>query len=454
MIQPIYVRLQALQSGSVVLWEAVPQSFSDHVGTIDLSDLAVLVSSNAQTVNLSRDDVGNLWVAINYTFAKGDYIGTLTWVSSDTVSENLTIPTVVSFPQSYPSDVAPFLNSGRKMPVENEEIEKIANNIKTENMIETVKNVLSYATETQEYARETARLLVSGNLTTTSMLDYFKGPLEVLESNSSMCFERALFEEAILRAAGVPTRTFTDAGLKTWIQVWLPDQGWVDAESLCIAPAPHPPPIFPRSLSSSIPWMAQNSSDAIFPFQWFPEVPMRVSNLTFSNVEAFNIGEYRTLLVQPIDEEVFNSNPERFRFPIIYKPKIIEVAVTQKGSTLTISLIKDEEKVSKILTLNETNSVSLGDTTLSFEPIRRDYFVVLQNFLVQEPWGLDFRLFIIPIVGVPVVVVFWLYWRRKRIKRPRNVTRQAYKILSQLVTLNVNAENQRMEDSSKTVSSR
>lgn len=113
MIQPVYVRLQALQSGSVVLWQAVPQNFSDHVGTIDVSDLAILVSSNAQAINLSRDGVGNLWVMINYTFAQGDYISSLMWVSTEILNENLTIPTFVPFPSSYPSDVVPFLNSGK-----------------------------------------------------------------------------------------------------------------------------------------------------------------------------------------------------------------------------------------------------------------------------------------------------------------------------------------------------
>lgn len=418
MIQPIYVRLQAQQKGSVVLWQAIPQDFSDHVGTIDVTDLAIMISSNARSINLSRDSMNQLWVAINYTFAAGEYISTLMWISSETLSENLTIPTFVSFPQNYPSDIVPFLNSGRKMPVKNETMERIANDSKTQNMFDTVTNVLNYVTENQQYNRSTARLLVSGNLTTTSILDYFKGPSEVLDSNSSMCFERALLAEAILRSAGVPTRTFTDAGLKTWIQVWLPEQGWVDAESLCVAPPPHPPPVFPRTLSSTIPWMVQNSSDVMFPFQWSPKVSMRVANLTFAYVEAFKVDEYRTVLSEPVDQSVFDANPESFSFPVVlFESEILRAAVTREGVSLAFSLVKGKEKISKTLALNETNSISLGDTTVSFKPIRQGDFVFLQNFSVKEAWKPDIRILLIPAIGAPTVVIAWQYWRRKKVKR-------------------------------------
>jgi hypothetical protein len=87
--QPIYVRLQTLQEGSVVFLEAIPQSFDDSVATIDVSLLAVLVSSNARSITIYNDDVGNLWLAVNYTFKKGDYISILMWVSSETTDKNL-----------------------------------------------------------------------------------------------------------------------------------------------------------------------------------------------------------------------------------------------------------------------------------------------------------------------------------------------------------------------------
>ncbi len=409
-LQPIYVRLQALENGSIILWECIPQSFQDHVATIDLSVLAIFVSHNARTINFSRDEVGNLWMAINYTFNEGDYISSLIWASSETLSQNLSIPDSVPFPESYPEEVMPFLNSGIKMPVENETIKEIAANNKTQNMVETVLNVLDFVNKTQEYDAEKTRLFMSGDLNVTNLLNFFKGPLETLKTGESFCFERSLLAAAILRAAGVPTRTFTDTGPKTWIQVWLPQIGWVDAEALCVQPTLR----FPLPLTSTIPWMVENSSDAIFPFAWVPEIRMRVANLTFSDVEAFNVYEYPTVIVEPIDSEAFEQNPDAFRFPVAFKPEVVYAAITQEGENLNVTLMeeKDEEKKSELLVLGDSNQIVLGDTALSFKPTLLEDFVLLQNFSVQKTWEFDLRV-LIPIVGVPVVIfIVWLYRKR------------------------------------------
>ena len=407
-MHPIYVRLQALENGSVILWECIPQSFQDHVATIDLSVLAIFVSYNARTINFSRDEVGNLWMAVNYTFDEGAYISSLIWVSSETLSQNLSIPDFVPFPESYPEDVMPFLNSGIKMPVDNETIKAIAANNKTQNMVETVLNVLDFVNKTQEYDAEKTRLLMSGNLNVTNLLYFMKCPLETLETGESFCFERSLLAGAILRAAGVPTRTFTDTGPKTWIQVWLPKIGWVDAEALCVQPTFR----FPLPLTSTIPWMVENSSDAIFPFVWVPEIQMRVANLTFSDVEAFNIYEYPTVLVEPIDSEVFEQNPDAFGFPIAFKHEVVYAAITQDGENLNVTLMEEKEKTSKLLILGDSNRIVLGETALSFKPTLLEDFVLLQNFSVQKTWEFDLRV-LIPIVGVPVVIlIVWLYRRR------------------------------------------
>lgn len=410
-LQPIYVRLQALENGSVIVWESVPRSFHDHVGTIDLNALAIFVSSNARSINLSEDAVGNLWMAINYTFTEGDYISSLIWASSETISQNLTIPSLVSFPQSYPADVMPFLDSGTKIPADNQTIVDIATSNKTENMVETVLKVLDFVNKTQEYDGQKTKLLMSGNLNTTSLLDFIKGPLETLETGLSFCFERSLLAQSILRAAGVPARTFTDAGLKTWIQVWLPEVGWVDAEALCATSTIR----FPLTLISTIPWMIQNSSDAIFPFLWSPEARMRIANLTFSDVEAFNINEYRTVLVEPIDQDIFAEDPSDFSFPIAFRPDIVSAAFTYNESNFAVTLMKGKENASKVLVMEQSNEVSLGDIALSFKPVLRSGFVFLENFIVQKVWVFDLRL-LIPIIAVPIIIVIlWLY--RKRTSR-------------------------------------
>jgi len=411
------LRLQALEKTNLTLLESVPQNFTSHVATIDSKVLAIFVSSNSLSLNLTRDSVGNLWMAANYSLNPGDYISTLTWVSSKTVSENLTPLGFVQFPEDYPEQVKTFLNPGRKMPVENKTIQEIAANFKTNNMTQTVRNILDFVSK-QEYDREKTQLLMSGNLNTTDILDSFEDALEVLETNSSICIERSWCAAAILRAAGVPTRTVTDVRLKTWIQVWLDGYGWVDAEALCV----QPPPMFPRPLSFVTPWMTENSSDAALPFTWLPKAGMRVANLTFGDVELFEVNQYRTILSEPIDKELFEKEPTKFSFPIVFKPEIVYAAITQEGTHLTFSLFKENENASKPLTMGESNSVTFRGIVVSFKPIRHQNFLVLQDFAVHETGKFDLRI-LVPVVGVPVVIVaVWLYWKRRKTKFLRAVT--------------------------------
>jgi transglutaminase-like putative cysteine protease len=335
-------------------------------------------------------------------------------VSSKTVSENLTSLGFVSFPQDYPEDVKTFLEPGEKIPSKNQTIQALATNLNQtqNNMTQTVKNILDFVNR-QGYDREKTRLLLSGNLNTTDMLDVFKDALKVHDTNSSICLERSWYAAAILRAAGVPTRTVTDVRLKTWIQVWLPNIGWVDAETLCVEPALHVVTL-PKSVSTHVPWMIENSSDAAFPFTWLPKVPLRVANLTFAQVELFDVSQYSTVLSKPVDAELFKTDPTKFRFPIAVKSEVTYAAVTEEGSNLVFSLFKGKENASEVLALGEYNSIALGDTAVSFEPNLQEDFLVLQDFAVQDVWMFDYRI-LVPIVGVPVVLlVIWLYTRRRR----------------------------------------
>jgi hypothetical protein len=257
---------------------------------------------------------------------------------------------------------------------------------------------------------------MSGNLNTTDILDFFKDALQVHETNSSICLERSWYAAAILRAAGVPTRTVTGVSLKTWIQVWLGENtGWVDAETLCDNPLPHVG-MLPKSISTSVPWMVENSSDVAFPFTWLPKVPMRVANLnlTFGDVELFNAEEYRTVLAEPIDSWLYKTDPSHFRFPIAFEPEIVYAALTREESRLTFSLFKGTENASMLLTLGESNSLTLGDIEVSFKPIRQRNFLILQGFTVGQTWTFDFRI-LVPVVGVPVIAaVVWLYLKRRK----------------------------------------
>jgi len=409
--QPIYVRLQTLQEGSVVFWESIPQTFQDHVATINVSILAVFVSSNAQSINLHKDEVGNLWMAVNYTFNEGDYISTLAWVSSETISQNLTIPESVPFPESYPDDIEPFLNPGRKMPVDNAAIKEIAETYATQDMIETIEDILSFVNGTQTYDREKITLLMSGTLNTTNILNFLNDPLESLETGESFCFERALLAATILRAARVPTRTFTNAELKTWIQVWLPEIGWVDAEVLCMPPHDR---LFPRPLSFVVPSMIENSSDAMFYFTWFPEALMRVASLKLIQLEDFDIDEYRTVFSQPVDVELYETSPDKFSFPMIMGTEIFQAALTWDGSQITFHLSKEERKTSKTLILGETNNIRFEGLDVSFKPTRQGDIVFLNNFSIQELWMFDVKILVPFIAVVPVVLIFWVYWKRRR----------------------------------------
>jgi len=415
-ILPLYIRLEALEKGNVTLWQSVPKNFSDHVATIESQVLALFVSANSRGANLSADDIENKWLSADYSINAGDYIETLAWVSSKTTAENLSSLGFVQFPTSYPDDVQAYLNSGMKIQADNQTIMSIANGYTRANMTQTVKDVLDFV-NTQGYDEEKTRLLLGGNLTTTSIVDFFKDALQIHDSNKSICLERSWYASAILRAAGVPTRTVTDVRLKTWIQVWLPNIGWVDAETLCRDAQPHVG-MLPKPISVSTPWMIQNSSDASFPFTWTPKVLMRIANLTFSRVDLFDVNEYRTVLTQPVELELFQSDVAKFRFPIVIS-NVTEIygAMTKEGDSVAFSLFGKNENASTVLTMGQSNSITLESIVVSFKPVRWNDFVILQDFSVQGFLSFDIRL-VIPIVAVPTVAAaIWLIRKRRKPRR-------------------------------------
>ncbi len=416
-VSPVYVRLQSNQTANVTLWESVPQNFTDHVGTIDSKVLAIYVSSNSLGFNLSRDSVGNLWMAINYSVKAGDYLGTLTWISSRAMNQNLSSLGFVPFSQDYPEDVRLFVEPGTKMPVEDQTFQQIAANFnQTANMTQTVKDILDFVNR-QGYDKPKSELLMSGNLTTTDILGFFEAAPQVLETNSSMCLERSWYAATILRAAGIPARTVTDVRLKTWIQVWFPSLGWVDAEALCRDSAPHVG-MLPKSVSAHLPWAVENSANAVFPFGWLPEVPMRVANLTFDEVSLFDANQYGTVLSEPIDLELFKTDPQKFIFPIVVDlNRTISASLTRQGSDLAFSIYGRDENVSKTVTVGELNSITFQNVTVSFKPNWMGDYLALQDFAVTGTWKFDVRL-LVPIIGIPVIAVTaWLFWRRRRISR-------------------------------------
>jgi hypothetical protein len=412
-LQSIYLRLQAEEDSNVTFWESIPQNLTDHVATINVNVLSIFVSTSAGKTDFYRDAAGNLWLSVTCALKTGDYFGTLAWVSRAITAENLTIPDTTSFPQDYPDDVKPFLLPGNKIPTEDAAIQQIAQNLSSQDMIQTVKNVLNFVNSTQSYDREKVRILMNGTLSTSDMLEFINDPLESLNTSLSFCFERALLATTLLRATHVPARTFTNDDLKTWIQVWLPNIGWVDGEVLCIQPQLQP--LFPRSLSVSVPRMIENSSDAMFPFSWLPKTKMRVANLTLTNPEEFDTKEYGTVLCQPTDSETYESNPDGFSFPIIFEPDIIQAALTFNDSDFTFHVTKGKQSTSKKLTLGVMNDIDFEDLQVSFTPVRLDHIIVsLNDFSVQKTQSFDYRIIVPLFIAVPVLLAVTYYWRRKR----------------------------------------
>ena len=411
----VYINLEALQDGNLVLWEAIPQSLQYHVATIDVTVLSVFVSSNSKNINIYRDETGNLWLATNYTIHQGDFISTLTWVSSEIIEEeNVTIPDVIPYPADYPSNVKPFLNPGRKIPADNETIKELAAPHTGGDMISTIKSIVHFVNETQTYDAEKIRLLMLGGLKTNDILDFLNDPLESLETNRSFCFERAMLATALLRAANIPARTFTNADLKTWVEVWLPEVGWVHAEVLCLSSS-GALPLFPRPLSfATIPLMVQNSSDAIFPFTWQPTMQMRIANLTLTDLSEFKMNEYGTVLCQPVDSETYDANPNKFRFPLFFRTNEVQAALTSDGADLTFHLDDGEKTASKRITLGKTNHLEFAGFVISFEPIMQAGLLVLQGFSIEESRMFDSRILISLIIPVSFVLIYWLYRKQKK----------------------------------------
>jgi Transglutaminase-like superfamily len=415
-VQPIYLRLQSENQTNATLWESIPQNLTDHAATIEVNVLAVFVNSGASATGIYEDAVGNLWLTAAYTLKKGDNVSTLAWISRKTLAENTSIPNNISFPQNYPADVQPFLQPGNKIPSDDPRIRQVAESLSSENMIQTVENVLNFVNETQNYDREKVRTLMNGTLSTSSMLDFVNDPLQSLNTNLSFCYERALLATAILRAVGVPTRTFTNGDLKTWIQVWLPQTGWVDGEVLSIQPQPIP--LFPRSMSVSVPRMIENSSGAVYPFTWFPETMMRVANLTLTTPEQFDINEYRTILCQPTETETFESDPTDFSFPLLFAPETVQAALTSNGSQLSFHISKGSENVSRELTIGVMNNIEFEDISVSFTPERQNHaMIALNNFSIQKSVPLEYTIGVPILIAVPIFFGVTYFWKRRRNKR-------------------------------------
>jgi len=64
----------------------------------------------------------------------------------------------------------------------------------------------------------------------------------------------------------------------------------------------------------------------------------------------------------------------------------------------------------------ETNSIVFEDLSVSFEPVHHGDVAILHNFSVQELWMFDVKILIPLVVVVPVILIFWLFWKRRKIK--------------------------------------
>jgi hypothetical protein len=300
--------------------------------------------------------------------------------------------------------------------VDDATIKQLASSLWNQSMIQTVENILNFLNATQTYDADKVRTLMNGTLSSPNILDFINDPLDSLSGGRSFCFERSLLATAMLRADGVPARTYTNADLKTWIQVWLPQLGWVDGDVL--STQPQPLPLFPRSLAVSVPRMVENSSDAAFPFSWLPNTMMRVANLTLTNVEEFDVNQYGTVLCQPVNTVSYESNPDGFSFPVIFEPETVKTGLTYNGSDLSFHVSEGEQNASKKINLGSINSIGFAGLSISFTPILlSNGMIALTNFSVLKAQGFDYRILIPLLAVVPILLVFTYYRRRNRVKQ-------------------------------------
>jgi hypothetical protein len=413
--QPMYIKLQAQEDADITLWESVPQNFTDHVATIMVDVPAIFVSSNAQRTDFYKDEIGNLWLVSTYSLKKGDYIRTLAWASSEVLTQNLTLPLASIFPETYPDSVKPFLLPGLKIPANDATIKALAESHWNQSMIQTIENVLNFVNSTQAYNADKVRALMNGTLITDNILDFINDPLTSLDSGQSFCFERSLLATALLRADNVPARTYTNIDLKTWVQVWLPQIGWVDGDVL--SNQPQPLPLFPRSLAVSVPRMIQNSSDAEFPFSWFPNTVMRVTNLTMTDIQEFDINQYGTLFCQPIDLNYYESNPDSFSFPITFEPETVKTALTYDGPNLAFHVNKQDQNFSKNIQIGSVCNIEFAGLSFSFTPIlESNGMIALTKFTATKILGIDYRM-LIPLVAIIPILLIFAYYRKRKPKK-------------------------------------
>ncbi|HEY7327662.1 MAG TPA: transglutaminase domain-containing protein [Gemmataceae bacterium] len=128
---------------------------------------------------------------------------------------------------SIPINVRPYLGTADAMDPTSSALKKVAAEVKGENSVETVRNILAWLKKNIKYKEETSDLTKLN----------FKLVDEIVERGHAECRGYTMLFAAVCRAAGVPARPvwgvlFVDKTYKShnWDEVYIAGVGWVPVD--------------------------------------------------------------------------------------------------------------------------------------------------------------------------------------------------------------------------------
>lgn len=213
---------------------SLPREFSETNQTVVIDEISPLPE------NIYRDDEGNVIASFEISANKEDIIKITGYISStqEPYTSSPTNPLDIDFDEylqkiQSEKENTKYLNATKYWELKNPLIQKLAFDLRESKstLSEVIDSVYQYINDTLTYDEEKA---------SSYSLNERIGAVNALTGGGSVCMEYADSMIAILRAQGIPARAafgyanITDTPQELirhqWVQVWVPDSGWISID--------------------------------------------------------------------------------------------------------------------------------------------------------------------------------------------------------------------------------
>lgn len=228
-----------------------------------LTELHPFVSPDAK-LETASDDAGNRFVTATLTDVQPgqqvlfDFYAMYDYDTEAIVESSLGLLAETPMPESWPAEVAPFLQAGFHIESDAPEILEVAKGLASSDRLdERARAVVQHVGRSVKYDHEKREKYFGGRYTYQDSWEMWQGALGTLERGMGCCPDTAELKVALLRAVGIPARTAVHSG-HLYAEIYVPERGWItDA------------PMY------NIPLIRSPGPDNCAYFAWTPEAPVR-----------------------------------------------------------------------------------------------------------------------------------------------------------------------------------